>query len=202
MPDRQCRLHRSVVVTIAVAMIVGMAARPAAAACVGDCNGDGRVAVNELVTGVDMALNGGDICPPMECNDTGLGIIIDCLVIAVHKALTGCDPATVDAVWLYHVPCRQCGDCPLRTINDLLGIARDGIPDDVLPDDVTVLDARIEWVEGACLACGCPEPGSPIYHVLVPRADVDRLTGFGWVPAQWSAVFGAPSGSLPSRCPT
>lgn len=181
MPNRRGQSHRSRPVTIAVATILmAVVAHWAAASCVGDCNSDGRVAVNELVTGVEMALNGGDVCPAMECNDTGLGIILDCLVVAVNNALTGCDRAAVNAVWLYDVPCRQCGDCPLRTINDLLGVARDGIPDDVLPDDVTVLDSRIEWVEGACLACGCPEPGSPIYHVLVPPADVDRLMALGW----------------------
>lgn len=169
-------------VAVALAFITAFAIRASdAQQCIGDCNSDGRVSVSELVTGVEMALSGGDTCPAMECNDTGLGIFLNCLVVAVNNALDGCDPASVDAVWLYYIACRQCGDCPFQTINDLLGIARDGIPDDVIAAGMTVIDSRIEWVQGACLACSCPAPGSPIYHVLVARADVEQLVAIGWV---------------------
>jgi hypothetical protein len=165
------------VVTVA---IVGMlVTRAVAQPCVGDCNGDGRVTVSELVTGVDMALGGAAGCPAMACGDPGLGVSLNCLVVAVHNALTGCAAGGADAVWMSYIPCRQCGDCSLP-INELLGIINRGIPAALLPDGVTVLDSRIEVVQIACLACGCPEPGSPIYHVQVPRTDVDRLLAVGW----------------------
>jgi hypothetical protein len=67
----------------------------AAAVCAGDCNADGRVAIDELITGVRMAL--GDAaptaCPAMDGNGTG-GIQVDDLVAAVTAGLRGCSAAT------------------------------------------------------------------------------------------------------------
>jgi hypothetical protein len=156
--------------------------RAVAQPCVGDCNGDGVVAVSELITGVTIALQGaiGDPCPAMECNGPGLGIYLNCVVVAVNNALEGCDRSSVDAVWLFNVPCRQCEACQLSIDQLLRPISGDTIPPGLLPDGVTVLDSRIELVQAACSACGCPEPGSPIFHVLVPRSDVDRLLPLGW----------------------
>ncbi len=62
--------------------------------CVGDCNSDGRVAVNELVTGVSIALGRADIssCPAF---DGGAGTVpISILVTAVGNALNGCGAPT------------------------------------------------------------------------------------------------------------
>ncbi len=69
----------------------------AAAACVGDCNGDRAVAVNELITGVNIALGAAtlDTCPAFDCRD-GQPIGIDCIVQAVNSALGGC-PSSVPA---------------------------------------------------------------------------------------------------------
>lgn len=65
------------------------------ALCVGDCNGDRTVAVNELVSGVGTTLGETtvDTCPAIECNSSGLGILINCMVVAVNNALNGCGPA-------------------------------------------------------------------------------------------------------------
>lgn len=61
--------------------------------CTGDCNGNGVVTIDEIVTGVDMALVGAasDRCPAFECDTVGLGVYINCAVLAVRNALTGCD---------------------------------------------------------------------------------------------------------------
>lgn len=61
------------------------------AACIGDCNHNGVVAVNELVQGVNIALEraGLDECGAFNCN--GLGVTVDCLVGGVNAALRGCD---------------------------------------------------------------------------------------------------------------
>ena len=40
---------------VAVVVIAGLGARPAAAACVGDCHGDGAVDIADLVVGVAVA---------------------------------------------------------------------------------------------------------------------------------------------------
>ncbi len=59
--------------------------------CVGDCDGNGQVAVNELIRGVNIALAKAtlDLCPSFDANDNGL-VSINELVIAVRNALNGC----------------------------------------------------------------------------------------------------------------
>lgn len=60
--------------------------------CIGDCNGDGIVTIDEIVRGVDMALGGAAVeqCPAFDCNRSGLGVFINCVVVAVRNALNGC----------------------------------------------------------------------------------------------------------------
>lgn len=61
-----------------------------AQSCVGDCDEDGSVAVNELVLGVNIALGSAEIsaCPSF---DDGEGMVtIDRLIAAVNNALCGC----------------------------------------------------------------------------------------------------------------
>ena len=59
--------------------------------CVGDCNADGAVTVDELVTGVNIAL---DILPLTRCTaldaNTDGQITVNELVIAVNATLNGC----------------------------------------------------------------------------------------------------------------
>src|SRR6185295_9048827 len=59
--------------------------------CVGDCNGDHHVSVNELITGVNVILGSApvDACPALLCCDL-CPSYIGCLVNAVNSALTGC----------------------------------------------------------------------------------------------------------------
>jgi hypothetical protein len=83
-------------VAIALAVLGVIAARSAAAAdpaCVGDCNGDGRVTVPELILGINIALGTTELsacsafeamaCPPST-------VCIAGLLTAVQNALTGC----------------------------------------------------------------------------------------------------------------
>jgi len=49
---------------VALVVMLGLVADGAAAQCCGDCNGDGAVTLNELVTGVNRALTG--------CTDDGI----------------------------------------------------------------------------------------------------------------------------------
>jgi hypothetical protein len=78
----------------AISGMVG-AVSPAFAQCVGDCNGDGSVAIGELVQGVAIALAEGSIdeCPAFDMSGNGI-VSIGELITAVKAALAGCEPAT------------------------------------------------------------------------------------------------------------
>jgi hypothetical protein len=62
-----------------------------AAACLGDCGGDGAVAVSDLVRGVAIALNQQPLvaCPSFDGNHDG-HVAVNELVTAVGNALSGC----------------------------------------------------------------------------------------------------------------
>lgn len=59
--------------------------------CAGDCNGDGMVTVDEVITGVSIALGATTLsaCPALDTNQDGQ-ITIDELIAATDRALTGC----------------------------------------------------------------------------------------------------------------
>ena len=63
----------------------------AAPACVGDCDGNGAVTIEELIRGVNIALNGGGVaaCPSIDRSQDGT-VSIDELVAAVNAALGSC----------------------------------------------------------------------------------------------------------------
>jgi hypothetical protein len=67
--------------------------------CVGDCNGDGAVTINELVTivAIDLGIAPTSTCPASQC-DCGLPLAIFpgicCAIRSVSNALNGCASAT------------------------------------------------------------------------------------------------------------
>jgi YVTN family beta-propeller protein len=72
-----------------VAML--LASAPAAAACVGDCNDDGQVTVDELLLGVNIALGNTELsrCPVFDSDSSGAVEVYD-LIVGVNHALSGC----------------------------------------------------------------------------------------------------------------
>jgi hypothetical protein len=60
-------------------------------ACLGDCNDDGVVTVDELITGVNIALGTLelDVCGEFDGNADAT-VTVDELITAVNNALTGC----------------------------------------------------------------------------------------------------------------
>lgn len=64
---------------------------PTPGPCIGDCNHDGKVTVDELIRGVNIALGNLplDQCPEFDCNGSG-DATVDCLVGAVNSFLHGC----------------------------------------------------------------------------------------------------------------
>ena len=62
-----------------------------ASSCVGDCDGDGSVAINELIRGVNIALGDAPLtdCGSFDANGDG-AVAINELIQAVNSALNGC----------------------------------------------------------------------------------------------------------------
>jgi hypothetical protein len=59
--------------------------------CPGDCNGNGAVAVNELVAGVTIALGSAPVDVCIACDTNGDGAVsVSELIAAVRRALDGC----------------------------------------------------------------------------------------------------------------
>src|SRR5262245_64401568 len=81
----------------ALALVVLLAASTvhAQAVCVGDCDGDGMVEINELVLGVNISLGLAQVsqCEAFDCLNNGM-VGISCLVLGVNNSLLGCNRAT------------------------------------------------------------------------------------------------------------
>jgi len=86
-----------VLAALAVALLAGMAgaASGQVVRCVGDCNGDGEVAIDEVVRGIFIALDRlpADMCRGMDRDHDGM-VTVDELVAAVVEAPDGCVPPT------------------------------------------------------------------------------------------------------------
>ena len=92
---------RLAIAAVFVALVAAAPCRLLAELCVGDCNEDGQVTVDELVTGVNLALSGGSVRYCREIDSDGNGLVtVDELVQGVNFALGVC-PASVD---VYRAP--------------------------------------------------------------------------------------------------
>lgn len=81
----------------AVLMLLLLAPLSATAAlgtapCIGDCDGDHAVTVDELILMVNIALGSvaQGACPARRCGDEQIDISIHCTVAAINNALNGC----------------------------------------------------------------------------------------------------------------
>jgi len=94
---------------VGCAALLATSAR-AQAQCVGDCNGDGEVTINELITGVNIALGSQDVstCPSFDTNDDG-EVAINELIQGVTNALDGC-PGGLCGDGEVNVPGETCDD--------------------------------------------------------------------------------------------
>jgi len=64
---------------------------PARGSCVGDCNGEGQVTVNELIQMVNIALGNADVSTCLAGDANGDGeITINEIIAGVNNALNGC----------------------------------------------------------------------------------------------------------------
>ena len=76
---------------VALAATFAVVPSIARAACVGDCNGDGEVTVNELIQMVNIALGTAQVSACMAGDANGDGeITINEIIAGVNNALNGC----------------------------------------------------------------------------------------------------------------
>ncbi|MFN8645037.1 MAG: hypothetical protein U0802_26440, partial [Candidatus Binatia bacterium] len=77
-----------------VATLMLIAAAPAAA-CTGDCDGDGEVGINEAIRGVNIALGNAPVgeCNQFDVNGDG-AVSVNELIAAVANVLGGCPSGT------------------------------------------------------------------------------------------------------------
>lgn len=69
----------------------GASPTPQSIPCTGDCDSNHAVTVDEIVTGVAIALDTANLnqCRAFDCNDNGQ-VTVDCLIQAMDAALDGC----------------------------------------------------------------------------------------------------------------
>lgn len=90
---------QSVKLVIALAFVLAISTNRGGAqtGCIGDCNGDGQVTVDEIITGVAIIL--GDAPPTAcsafdPCSGGSIGLHVDCLLAAIDNLLNGCPGPT------------------------------------------------------------------------------------------------------------
>ncbi len=119
---------------ILVLVTILLARMSANAACLGDCDRDGNVTVDEILAGVSVALGqaGLAICPAFDRDGDGI-VQVDVILSAVDYALNGCPKATPTAS---ATPTR----IPTATPTPL--------PDDPAERVIALAAPRVCWVGG------------------------------------------------------
>jgi hypothetical protein len=130
--------------------------------CIGDCNGDGVVAINELITAVniDLGLAEVDACPALSCDGA--------VELASHPGI-GCSIAAVNNLL---------NGCPRGSLTDLLVMT---VRIERIPNQPQLgIVASVEYGEGAPLfyAAGCTAQCYPqflraiVFDVVGPSGPV------------------------------
>lgn len=133
------RLAHAILATLSM-ISLAIGAVSAQQPCAGDCDGNGAVAINELIIGVNINLGqaGVGACPAMDANGNG-AVAVNELIAAVNNSLRGCnriDDATfaeVQAIFNSRCTFIRChgtgfiaGDLDLEegeSFNQLVGVA-------------------------------------------------------------------------------
>jgi hypothetical protein len=82
---------------LALFLLVLCGSRLTSAHCIGDCNGNGVVTIDEIVRGVCLIICieppfPGEACPALDPENTG-HVAVAAIVTAVNNALNGCPDA-------------------------------------------------------------------------------------------------------------
>lgn len=97
---RTSRVRQTAASLLILSAATCLAVPPAEAACVGDCDGNGSVAINELIIGVNIGLDLAPVasCPAFDRDGNGLVTVAD-VITAVGYGLQGCPLATAGIVF-------------------------------------------------------------------------------------------------------
>ncbi len=121
---------------LAAVLALGVALRcgSATAQCVGDCNRDGVVTINEVITGVNIGLGLAPValCPEADGNGNG-EVSIDEVITAVNNGLAAC-PATPTPTQTFprlptRTPTEETTHTPTATVTPSRTVTPTGTPD-------------------------------------------------------------------------
>ena len=89
---------------------------PEESVCVGDCDGNGMVTVDELVAGVNLELGYASPvqCPAFDCDHNG-HVGVDCIVKAVDAAINGCSSSSLPTASVTQTPTATQAALPTET---------------------------------------------------------------------------------------
>jgi uncharacterized repeat protein (TIGR03806 family) len=147
-------------------------------ACVGDCNGNGEVTVDEMVTGVNLALGVSGSCDAFDRNDNG-EVSIDELLAAVNNALSSCPLAATPTPTVTPVPSPTETRCQVP--------AGEGVNFDPAQPFCELLSSYRFFTDGAT-----QEPNSGVlpYDLNTPLfSDYAHKHRFVWLPPGTSATY-------------
>lgn len=162
-----------------VLTVVFLSPRDARAACVGDCNVDAAVSVDEVVRLVTLALDGGSVetCAAGDANADG-AITVDEIVTAVSYALTGC-PLLPTPTATQSLPPT---DTPTPTPT--------ADPATAFMSDDEFVQRRSELLEGATARLRPERITNVLAHLGREAVDPEYRAPTGVVPADaWDDVF-------------
>ena len=164
----------------------GVLALQTGPACVGDCDDDGMVRINELITGVNIALGVAPVsaCPAFDCPQPFDGVLINCAVEAVDNALFGCRTTTATPTAIA-TGTRTCGSAPP--------------PPSCAPGDAIVCGPD------QCARCHCATP-TPFAATYTPPSTctvsaTPTVTRTPTVTPTPTATRTCPSAPPPATCP-
>jgi hypothetical protein len=169
---------------LSAALVLAVAAVTAAVAvagmvCTGDCDANGAVAINEVVTCVNVALGspGGPSCAACDANNDG-AVSIEELIQAVNNALGGCPDVEPTAV----SPTPLQSFTPTRTYSPTLtatASATPTLPPSRTPTPTTALPATATPASPSTGSCGylaIKEGSSQTYQSNEGETTIDRVT--------------------------
>jgi hypothetical protein len=166
--------------------IVLAAAPVMATVCVGDCNTNGVVSIDEILTGVNIALGNTPLsaCPSFDSSGNGI-VTVDEILAAVNNALSGCGaPLTGNAQAKISVLNRS-GSAVTLTLHGSVKIAH---PQNANYDSYYNLPsigvpASCSGSPPSCYSstctCRCDDPSG------LPTCDVTVGTAPGLAPGEW-----------------
>lgn len=153
------------------ALVVCLAASAAPGQCAGDCNGDGSVAINELITGVGIALGSTAVaqCTAVDGNGNGR-VAVNELVAAVAAALGTCPQGQVVTDFVQAIAIIDLGAA---------GVARDGAPPSPNGGPNATAPQSAQVINGgtAQVRLSADAPFSSVFVAVEPGAGLGTVAG-------------------------